>query len=124
MVVVVICGGGTKLTVNVADLVGSVTEVALNVAVLAAPTLAGALYVVVVVVEPVSDPRPVTADHVTPALLGSFVTVAVTNCVLPWSSVTGPVGENPTVIAGLIVTLSPVVVAVLPTESVNLTAKG
>jgi hypothetical protein len=43
MVVVAICGGGTKLIVNVADFVGSVTEVALNVAVLAAATVAGAL---------------------------------------------------------------------------------
>jgi hypothetical protein len=41
-VVVVICGGGTRLTVKVADLVGSVLEVAVNVAELAVLTLAGA----------------------------------------------------------------------------------
>ena len=104
--VVVICGGGTRLTVNVADLVGSVTEVAVNVAVLATPTVPGALYVVEVIVEPVTDPRPVATDQFTPALFGSLFTVAVTNCVLPWSSVTGLTGENPTVIAGLIVMLS------------------
>ena len=77
---VVICGGGTKLIVNVADLVGSVTDVALKVAVLATVTDAGALYVAEVVVWPVSEPRPVTVDQVTPAVgLGSLFTVAVTN---------------------------------------------
>ena len=43
MVVVVICGGGTRLTVYVADLVESVADVAVKVAMLAEPTLTGAL---------------------------------------------------------------------------------
>jgi hypothetical protein len=42
-VVVVICGGGTRLTVNVADLLGSVFDVPVNVATLAALTEDGAL---------------------------------------------------------------------------------
>ena len=41
--VVVICGGVTKLTVNVADFVGSVTDVAVKVAAEFAETVAGAL---------------------------------------------------------------------------------
>ena len=94
------------MTVNVADLVESVTEVAVNVAVPDPLIVDDALYVVEVVVEPVSAPRPDTADQFTPALLGSLVTVAVTNCVLPRSSVAGLRGENPMVIAGLIVILS------------------
>ena len=65
-----------------ADFVTSVIDVAVNVAVLAKATTAGALYVIVVDVDPLSEPRPVTADHVTPALSGSLLTVAVTNCVL------------------------------------------
>ena len=40
---VAITGGGTRLTVKVLDLVGSVTEAAVKVAVLAAVTVAGAL---------------------------------------------------------------------------------
>ena len=112
------------MTVKVFDLVGSVTDVAVNVVLLAAVTLAGALYVVVVVVEPLKEPRPVTADHVTPAAgLGSLLTVAVTDCVLVWSSVTGPVGDNDTEIAALIVMLRLPVVAVLLTESVTFTVK-
>jgi len=43
IVVVVMEGGGTRLNVNVADLLGSVIEVALTVAVLAEATLPGAL---------------------------------------------------------------------------------
>jgi hypothetical protein len=43
IVVVVICGGGTRLTVKVLDFVASVTEFAVKVAVLATVTVAGAL---------------------------------------------------------------------------------
>ena len=102
-------------------MVGSVFDVAVNVAVLAALTLEGALYVVEVVVEPLSDPSPVTADQFTPALLGSLLTVAVTSFVSPWSRVTGLLGDNATLIAALIVILRLPVVAVKPSESVTLT---
>ena len=112
------------MTVKVLDLVGSVTEVAVNVAVLAAPTVAGALYVIEVVDAAVSEPRPVTADQLTPALPGSLFAVAVISCVVFWSMVNGLVGENVTLIAGLIEMLSPVVVAALPTESTSLTVNG
>jgi hypothetical protein len=49
------------------------------------------------------------------------LTVAVTSCVLVWSSVTGPVGDKVTEMAGLIVMLRVPVVAVLPSESVTFT---
>jgi hypothetical protein len=121
IVVVVTEGGGTRLMVNVADLFGSVIEVAFTVAVLADAMLPGALYVTVLVVDPVNDPRPLVIDQFTPALPGSLVTVAVINCVLPWSRVTGVAGASPTVIAALIVTLRPLAVAVKPNESVTFT---
>jgi hypothetical protein len=53
--------------------------------------------------------------------MGSLVTVAVTNWVLVWSSVSGPVGDKVTEIAALIVMLRLPVVAVKPCESVALT---
>ena len=75
-----------------------------------------------VVAEPLSEPSPVTADQVTPATgMGSLFTVAVSNWVLPWSSVTGPVGAKVTERAALIVMLRLPVVAVKPCESVTLT---
>lgn len=40
---------------------------------------------------------------------------------MPWSRVTGPVGENVTLIAALMVMLRLAVVAVKPNESVSLT---
>ena len=67
---------------GVAVLDESVIEVAVKVAMLAEPMEAGALYVVVVVVDQVSEPNPVTADQVTPALAGSLLTVAVISCVV------------------------------------------
>ena len=109
------------MIVKILDLVGSVTEVAVKVAELATVTVAGALYVAEVVVWPLKVPRPVTVDQFTPALLGSLLTVAVTNCVLLWSSVTGLAGDRPTVIATLMVMLRFPVVAVKPSESVTLT---
>ena len=72
--------------------------------------------------EPVSEPRPVTADQVTPAAgLGSLFTVAVTNWDLVSSSVSGPAGDKVTEIAALMVMLRLPVVAVKPCESVTLT---
>jgi hypothetical protein len=80
--------------------------------------------VTVVAVAPVSVPSPVTVDQFTPEPeTGSLFTVAVTSCVFPWSRVTGPVGDNVTVMAGLIVMLREPVVAVNPRESVTLTVK-
>ena len=78
---------------------------------------------VAVGVDPESEPPPVTTDQITPALLGSLFTVAVTNCVFPWSRVTGLAGDSPTVIGGLIVMLRLLDETVLPTESVTCTAK-
>ena len=67
IVVVEICGGVTKLTVKIADFVASVTDVAVKVAIEFDATVAGALYVMVVDVEPLREPRPVTLDQLTPA---------------------------------------------------------
>ena len=119
-----ITGGGSSETEKLADLVGSVIEVAVNVAMLVEAIVAGALYVIVVVVEAVSDPSPVNADHVTPALAGSLLTVAVTNWVVFWSMAKGCAGARITLIGELMVMLRPLVVALLPTESISLTAKG
>jgi hypothetical protein len=77
---VAINGGGSRETEKLADLVGSVTEDAVNVAMLVTVIVVGALYVIVLDVEPVREPRPVNPDQVTPALFGSLFTVAVTNC--------------------------------------------
>ena len=121
---VAITGGGSRETEKVADLVGSVTEVAVKVEILGEVTVVGALKVIVVDAGPVSEPSPVTADQVTPALLKSLLTVAVINCVVFWSIAKGSAGDKVTLIGGLIVMLRPVVVAVLPTESVSLTVNG
>lgn len=77
-----ITGGGSRETENVADLVGSVTDVAVNEAMLEEVIVTGALYVTVVDVGPLIAPAPVNVDHVTPALPGSLFTVAVINCVV------------------------------------------
>ena len=106
MVVVVIFGGKIRLIVKLADLLGSVFEVAVTTAVLATVTLAGALYVTVVAeLCPVNEPSPLVSAQVTPALLGSLLVVAVINCVTPWSKLSGLAGDSATVMAGLIVML-------------------
>ena len=79
---------------------------------------------IVVEVEPLRDPKPVSPDQETPAVAGSLLTVAVINCVVFWSIEKGCAGARLTLIGGLIVMLSPLVVAVLPTESVSLTLNG
>ena len=73
------------------------------------------------VIEPLNEPSPVTVDQVTPALLGSLFAVAVISWLVFWSMANGLVGENVTLIAGLIAILRVLVEAVLPTESVSLT---
>ncbi len=78
----------------------------------------------VVDVCPLSEPSPVSVDQLTPALFGSLLTVAVINCVVFWSIAKGCVGDRVMLIGGLIVMLRPLVVAVLPTESVSFTANG
>jgi hypothetical protein len=75
-------------------------------------------------VGPLSEPSPVSADQVTPALLGSLFTVAVISCDVFWSIAKGSVGDSVTLIGRLIVILRPLVVAVFPTESVSLTVNG
>ena len=69
-------GSGATLICKAAVFVASDTEVAVTVAVNAAVTEAGALYVAAAVVVLVSVPPPETAQ-VTPAVLASFLTVAV-----------------------------------------------
>jgi hypothetical protein len=120
----VIVGGGSSETEKLADLLGSVIDVAVNVAMLVVEMLAGALYVTVLVVDPLNEPSPVSVDQVTPALLGSLFTVAVINCEVFWSIENGCAGEKVTLMAGLIVMLRPLVVAEFPTESVSLTENG
>ena len=78
---------------------------------------------VIVVVEPLKKPA-VGTDQVTPALLGSLFTVAVIICGVFSSIAKGCAGDKEILIGGLIVMLRPVVVAVFPTESVNLTVNG
>jgi hypothetical protein len=119
-------GGGTRWTVKLANLVGSVTEVALTVTVLAAAMLAGALYVTVVAVAADKVPEPVAGitDHVTPAVFGSLVTEAVMDSVPLCSSVTGAAGDvMATTIAALIVMLRGPLVVLKPRESVTFTVK-
>ena len=72
-------------------------------------------------VEALRLPRPVTVDQVTPAWLGSLATVAVINCVVPWSIDFGLLGDNVTEIAAVIVIEREPVVAVKPRESVTFT---
>jgi len=78
----------------------------------------------VVDVDPLNEPAPVSEDQVTPALLGSLLTVAVMSCVVFWSIEKGCAGDRLMLIGPLIVMLKPLVVAVLPTESVNFTENG
>jgi hypothetical protein len=92
---------GLTVTCNDADFVGSLTEVAVTVAVIVLETEAGVLYVAALVVWLDSVPPPDT-PHVTPALFGSFDTVAVTLTVCPWSIVCVALGDKLTTIgAGL-----------------------
>ena len=85
MVVVVMTGGGTRVTVAVAVLVGSLIDVAVMTTVVVVVTLTGALYVTPVVVAPLREPGPLVMVQFTPALLASLATVAVMAKVLPWS---------------------------------------
>jgi hypothetical protein len=85
--------------VAVADLVGSALLVAVRVTVAEDVRLFGAVYVTEVMLDAESVPTPEPMLQVTPALVGSFVTVGVKTWATPPASVTG-VGLTERVMAG------------------------
>jgi hypothetical protein len=94
--VVMIAGAGAIVICRDADRLGYVTEVAFTVTVIAVVTVAGALYVVVVVVDPVRLPVAGLRVHVTPAPELSFSTFARMGKIPASPIVTGPLGVRTT----------------------------
>jgi hypothetical protein len=87
------CGAGLSTTVDADDFVLSATAVAVTVMLELLVTDGGALYLAAVLVTLVKVPQALPvhpapeALHFTPALVVSWVTLAVKSTVCPWSMV-------------------------------------
>jgi len=94
--IVTISGAGSIVIFRLEDSVGYVTDVAVTETVVAEVTLAGAAYVVEVVVDPVKFPVDGLSDHVTPAPELSFRTCAEIGTMPAPPIVTAPFGVSAT----------------------------